>query len=46
MRYYILIILTLAAGRYVDMPLWQLVIIMAAGAWEIRQLKEASGDDI
>lgn len=39
---YIIIALSLLAGRYVDMPLWMLLGIGIAGVWEIKQLKEAS----
>lgn len=42
---YIIIALSLLAGRYVDMPLWMLLGIGAAGWWEIRQLREVSEDD-
>lgn len=37
---YIIIALSLLAGRYVDMPVWMLMGIVAAGWWGIRQLKE------
>ena len=36
---YIIIALSILAGRYVDMPVWQLVIIGLATMWEIRQLR-------
>lgn len=42
---YIIIALSLLAGRYVDMPVWMLLGIVVAGWWEIRQIKEVKNDD-
>ena len=43
---YIIIALSLLAGRYVDMPLWMLLGIGMAGRWGIRQLKEVREHDV
>lgn len=43
---YIIIALSLLAGRYVDMPVWMLMGIAVAGWWGIRQLREVSENDI
>lgn len=43
---YIIIALSLLAGRYVDMPVWMLMGIVVAGWWGIRQLKEVNEYDI
>lgn len=39
---YIIIALSLLAGRYVDMPVWLLMGIAVAGWWGIKQLREVS----
>lgn len=36
---YIIIALALLGGKYVDMPMWQLIIITVATVWAIRQLE-------
>lgn len=45
MGIYIIISLSILAGRYVNMSVWMLTGIVAAGWWGIRQLKEAREDD-
>ncbi|MDO4275903.1 MAG: hypothetical protein Q4D16_19725 [Eubacteriales bacterium] len=44
MDHYIIIVLSVLAGRYVDMPIWQILIIGVVGAWEIKQLRGETDD--
>lgn len=39
MKHYIIIVLAVLVGRYVDMPLWQILIIGVMGTWELKQLR-------
>lgn len=40
MKQYILIALAIAAGRYVDAPLWQLILTVVALIWAVEKLKK------
>lgn len=40
MKQYILIAMSIAAGRYVDVPLWQAVLTVAGAIWVVKQLNK------
>lgn len=46
MKQYILIALAVAAGRYVDVPLWQVVLTAAGAIWAVKQLNKDWGGAI
>lgn len=44
MKQYILIVLAIAAGRYVDVPLWQVVLTAVGAVWAVKQLNKDWGN--
>lgn len=40
MKQYILIAVAIAAGRYVDVPLWQVILTVIGMIWTVKKLKK------
>lgn len=45
MKQYILIAIAVLAGRYVDVPVWQVALTVSGAVWALRQLKELKQEE-